>query len=169
MPSHPACRRGRRWRRCRPRGARCIGYRPKQLCRLGLALLERPRAPVLAFELKQAEGVEEDLVVVGAAAKLMDHGHAGVVAPHRLAVERSRCGPQPGQRLAGARVVPTIGEVSVSEYGGHSAIDAQHGGMGGGMPARRATLVSRLGSMKAHDPARMHVRTDADSPRVTPN
>jgi hypothetical protein len=31
-----------------------------------------------------------------------------------------------------------------------------------------ATLAPRLGSIKARDPARMHVRADADSPRVTP-
>ena len=62
----------------------CFG---EQLLELGPALLERTRPPVLAVELQQVEGVEERLIVMGAAMELVKDGHAGLIAPHRLAVD----------------------------------------------------------------------------------
>ena len=80
---------------------RCFG---EQLLQLGPALLERTRPPVLAVELQQVEGVEERLIVMGAAMELVEDRHAGLIAADRLAVDHRRCRPQGSHGLADARV-----------------------------------------------------------------
>src|ERR1700686_2309848 len=62
----------------------------EELCQLGLALLELPRAPVLAIELQKVERVEDHLIVIRAAMQLVEDREAIAVAPHRFPVDHRR-------------------------------------------------------------------------------
>jgi hypothetical protein len=67
-----------------------------------LALDEGPRAPVLAVEFEQIEGIEERLAVMRRLCSFSKI--AGLVAAHRLAVDRGRAGPQYSHGLADERI-----------------------------------------------------------------
>jgi hypothetical protein len=108
MPSRPnlqAC-----VKMAAPSPSRCslyltpAGALAMRLRQSGLALLKRPRSPVLTVGFEQVEGVEKHLIVVGSAMQLFEHGHARVVAADRLAVDRGRVGANRGHSLGNERI-----------------------------------------------------------------
>ena len=75
----------------------------------GLAHLERLAPQVVAVQLDQVEGVQEDAGVVAAVADAVEARHAVVAAAHRLAVDDAGARAQTGQRLDDQR--EAIGQV----------------------------------------------------------
>jgi transposase len=71
----------------------------EQACQVGLALLDRLAPQIIAVQLDQVEGVEEDEGVVAAVADAVEARHAVVAAAHRLAVDDAGARAQAGERL----------------------------------------------------------------------
>ncbi len=61
----------------------------KECAKSGFALLKGPRPPVRAVQLQQVEGVEEHLIVIGAAMQPVEDRQARLIAVHRFPADCS--------------------------------------------------------------------------------